>query len=39
MADRLYKRYPEEAPSHRVTVNEFWIDRAPVTNRPFKEFV
>ncbi|MET4479135.1 formylglycine-generating enzyme required for sulfatase activity [Bradyrhizobium sp. F1.13.3] len=31
--------YPEEAPSHRVTVDGFWIDRAPVTNREFKEFV
>ena len=33
------KHYPEEAPVHRVTVDEFWIDRAPVTNRQFKEFV
>lgn len=31
--------YPEEAPAHRVTVDAFWIDRAPVTNRQFKEFV
>src|ERR1700709_1054776 len=31
--------YPEEAPSHRVTVDGFWIDRAPVTNRQFKRFV
>jgi len=31
--------YPEEAPSHRVTVDGFWIDRTPVTNRQFKEFV
>lgn len=22
--------YPEEAPVHRVTVDAFWIDRAPV---------
>jgi formylglycine-generating enzyme len=33
------KHYPEEAPSHRVTVNGFWIDRTPVTNRLFKTFV
>src|SRR2546421_5465322 len=31
--------YPEEAPVHRVTVGGFWIDRTPVTNRQFKEFV
>ncbi|MGY4317335.1 sulfatase modifying factor 1 [Bradyrhizobium sp. JR3.5] len=31
--------YPEEAPSHRVTVDGFWIDRTPVTNRQFEEFV
>src|SRR5947209_11448702 len=33
------KHYPEEAPSHLVTVDEFWMDHAPVTNRQFKEFV
>jgi formylglycine-generating enzyme len=33
------KHYPEEAPSHRVTVDAFWVDRTPVTNRQFKEFV
>ena len=33
------KHYPEEAPVHRVTVDGFWIDRTPVTNRQFKEFV
>jgi formylglycine-generating enzyme len=33
------KHYPEEAPVHRVTVDDFWIDRTPVTNRQFKEFV
>src|SRR5258708_30309929 len=33
------KHYPEEAPVHRVTVGEFWMDRTPVTNRQFKEFV
>jgi formylglycine-generating enzyme len=31
--------YPEEAPSHLVGVNEFWIDRTPVTNREFRKFV
>jgi formylglycine-generating enzyme required for sulfatase activity len=31
--------YPEEAPSHRVTVDPFWIDRTPVTNAQFREFV
>jgi formylglycine-generating enzyme len=31
--------YPEEAPMHRVSVDDFWIDRAPVTNRQFKQFV
>ena len=33
------KHYPEEAPAHRVTVDGFWMDRYPVTNRQFKEFV
>jgi sulfatase modifying factor 1 len=33
------RHYPEEAPVHRVTVEGFWIDRTPVTNRQFKEFV
>jgi formylglycine-generating enzyme required for sulfatase activity len=27
--------YPEEAPAHRVQVDGFWIDRAPVTNAQF----
>jgi formylglycine-generating enzyme len=31
--------YAEEAPAHRVTVDGFLIDRTPVTNRQFKEFV
>jgi sulfatase modifying factor 1 len=31
--------YPEEAPTHRVTVDGFSIDRTPVTNRQFKAFV
>ena len=33
------RHYPEEAPVHRVTVDRFWIDRAPVTNRQFAAFV
>src|ERR1700749_3481250 len=33
------RHYPEEAPAHRVTVDPFWIDRTPVTNRQFKAFV
>ena len=33
------RHYPEEAPGHRVTVDGFCIDRHPVTNRQFKEFV
>lgn len=31
--------YPEEAPSHRVAVDGFWIDREPVTNERFARFV
>jgi formylglycine-generating enzyme required for sulfatase activity len=31
--------YAEEAPVHRVTVDGFWIDRTPVTNRQFRNFV
>jgi formylglycine-generating enzyme len=31
--------YPEEAPAHLVAVDGFWIDRTPVTNRQFKQFV
>ena len=33
------RHYPEEAPAHRVTVDGFWIDRTPVTNRQFRNFV
>ena len=32
-------QYPEEAPVHRVTVDGFWIDRTPVTNREFRRFL
>jgi sulfatase modifying factor 1 len=31
--------YTEEAPAHRVTVDPFWIDVTPVTNRQFAAFV
>lgn len=31
--------YPEEAPSHRVAVDGFWIDRYQVTNERFAAFV
>src|SRR5438445_12862226 len=31
--------YAEEAPAHRATVDAFWIDRTPVTNRAFRKFV
>src|SRR5690242_5022320 len=31
--------YPEEAPAHRASVDGFWIDRTPVTNAQFREFV
>lgn len=31
--------YPEAAPAHRVTVDPFWIDQTPVTNREFRRFV
>jgi len=33
------RHYPEEAPSHRVSVDGFWMDRTPVTNRQFRAFV
>jgi sulfatase modifying factor 1 len=33
------RHYPEEAPVHRVTVDPFWMDRTPVTNREFGKFV
>ena len=31
--------YPEEAPSHMVTVGGFWIDEHPVTNLQWKRFI
>jgi sulfatase modifying factor 1 len=34
-----HTHYEEEAPVHEVTVDAFWIDRTPVTNRQFREFV
>lgn len=33
------KHYLEEAPAHRATVDAFYMDRTPVTNRQFKDFV
>jgi formylglycine-generating enzyme required for sulfatase activity len=33
------RHYPEERPAHRVTVDGFWMDRAPVTNQRFARFV
>jgi formylglycine-generating enzyme len=33
------KHYPEEAPVHRVAVDDFWIDETPVTNAQFRAFV
>jgi formylglycine-generating enzyme required for sulfatase activity len=33
------KHYPEERPVHRVTVDGFWMDHAPVTNERFARFV
>jgi len=33
------RHYPEEAPTHRVTVDSFWIDPSPITNREFRKFV
>src|SRR5215472_17925803 len=33
------RHYPEEAPAHEVTIDGFWIDATPVTNRDFLNFV
>jgi len=31
--------YPEEKPAHKVTVDGFWIDKYPVTNKAYSDFV
>lgn len=31
--------YPEEGPAHQASVDSFWIDATPVTNRQFARFV
>jgi formylglycine-generating enzyme required for sulfatase activity len=33
------QHYPEETPVHRVSVDGFWIDPTPVTNREFRKFI
>src|SRR5271165_3090185 len=33
------QHYPEESPTHRVTVEAFWIDPHPVTVAEFARFV
>src|SRR6476620_2318028 len=33
------KFYPEEKPVHKTTVDGFWMDKYPVTNKAFSEFV
>jgi formylglycine-generating enzyme len=33
------EHYPEESPTHRVSVDGFWIDRFQVTNERFRRFV
>jgi sulfatase modifying factor 1 len=33
------KHYPEEAPTHEVTVDGFWMDVHTVTNEEFRKFV
>src|SRR5690348_13109920 len=33
------RHYPEEAPARQVAVDGFWIDRGPVSNAAFAEFV
>jgi formylglycine-generating enzyme len=33
------EHYPEEAPTHPVTVDGFWMDRHTVTNADFRRFV
>ena len=31
--------YPEESPAHRVSVDPFFMDETPVTNRQFRSFI
>ncbi|MEM7117189.1 MAG: formylglycine-generating enzyme family protein [Chloroflexota bacterium] len=31
--------YPDEGPIHNVTVSGFWMDKYPVTNKQFNDFV
>jgi sulfatase modifying factor 1 len=33
------KRYPEERPVHRVTLDRFWMEKYPVTNARCRAFV
>ena len=33
------RHYPDEVPVHSITVDGFWIDRTPVTNAEFQQFV
>ena len=33
------KFYQEEKPVHKVTVDGFWMDKCPVTNKAFSDFV
>jgi hypothetical protein len=33
------RHYPDEAPVHRATIDGFWIDGTPITNRQFQHFV
>jgi sulfatase modifying factor 1 len=33
------QHYPEESPAHLVSVDGFWIDQYPVTNKQFQRFV
>jgi formylglycine-generating enzyme len=39
LAIQAERNYPEEAPVHRVSVDGFWLDQTPVTNRQFRAFV
>jgi sulfatase modifying factor 1 len=33
------RHYPEEAPAHKVVVDDFWMDRFAVTNADYRRFV